>query len=264
MDLFDDPKMLIIDADIIPYRISYVVDYHGNDPISTVDSFMRNLFTATDTTMFVAFYTSKNNFRAKDTTYKANRDKSTIPSCYPLVKNYLKEKYHVYSIEGVESDDACFSYQTQSTNTIICSTDKDLLQAPGEHYNFNSKKITTVTAPGNIKRLKNGKVKASGDYMLWFQMITGDSVDNIQGIKGKGPVTAYKLLKDKKPEELADTVKSLYKEEYGIDWKKHFTSTYNKVKMMDIPGITEIPVMVYDTSSDMCYEKKNKHLQLFI
>mgnify|MGYP003114164935 FL=1 len=66
---------------------------------------------------------------------------------------------------------------------ILVSTDKDLLQIPGLHYNPNKpdEGITEVT-------------EEDGEYNHLFQTLTGDLVDGYSGCPGVGPKTALRIL----------------------------------------------------------------------
>ena len=135
------------------------------------------------------FLTGKGNFRHDVATiqkYKGNRDKSRKPRWYNEAREYLIKYYNAKVCDGVEADDELA--KAQSSNTIICSIDKDLLQVPGLHYNW-------------VKDEKYEVSPQEGTRRLWEQVLTGDATDNIPGIKGIGPVKAKKLLKDCATEE---------------------------------------------------------------
>jgi hypothetical protein len=65
----------------------------------------------------------------------------------------------------------------------MVSLDKDIDQVAGWHYNFVKKTGYYVT-------------EAEGLFKLYHQILTGDTADNIIGIKGVGPVKANKILED--------------------------------------------------------------------
>jgi hypothetical protein len=74
---------------------------------------------------------------------------------------------------------------------VICSVDKDLDQIPGWHYNF-------------VKGTAYHITPEEGMYRFYKQILTGDSADNIIGLKGVGPIRADKMLED------CDTEEKLY------------------------------------------------------
>ena len=69
------------------------------------------------------------------------------------------------------------------SNFVIASVDKDLDQIAGWHYNF-------------VKKVGYNITPEEGMYRFYKQILTGDSADNIIGIRGVGPVTADKLLSE--------------------------------------------------------------------
>jgi 5'-3' exonuclease len=68
---------------------------------------------------------------------------------------------------------------------------------PGLHYNWR-KKITYETN------------NYASQFNFWKQMIVGDTVDNVQGIKGLGEVKATQRLQQLEPHEWSEYVKDLY------------------------------------------------------
>ena len=84
--------------------------------------------------------------------------------------------------EGEEADDAVAIASTKG-NYWIVHVDKDLDQLPGWHYNPVKDEEYYVT-------------EFEGLYSFYKQILTGDRVDNIEGLRGIGPVKADKILKD--------------------------------------------------------------------
>ena len=114
--------------------------------------------------------------------YKANRQEAPedIISAIPDIKRIIEGfNIPVVELDGYEADDALGMNQTK--DTIICSIDKDLDMIPGNHYNFVKDIHYEVNEDEAIRN-------------FYKQMLTGDRVDNIIGIRGIGPVKASKLL----------------------------------------------------------------------
>jgi 5'-3' exonuclease len=90
-------------------------------------------------------------------------------------------------IEGQEADDAigiaAYNYGDDDEAYIIMSIDKDLDMIRGWHYNF-TKDIKYFVQEDETLRT------------FYTQVLTGDRVDNIPGLKGIGPKKAEKILKD--------------------------------------------------------------------
>lgn len=139
---------------------------------------------------------------AKTLPYKGNR-KAPKPIHYAELRKYMEAHHPTVCMPGLEADDAMgIDQDKENNNTVICSIDKDMLQIPGEHYNFVTGEFMTVDELGHLALPPGGK-KLLGSGLKWFyaQMLLGDRCDNIQGIKGYGPVATYNLLDDTEDEE---------------------------------------------------------------
>ncbi len=110
--------------------------------------------------------------------------------------------YKAKVVDNIEADDALGL--KQDSDTMICSIDKDLLMCEGNHYNFVKKEFKQVTSE-------------EGTRFFYQQMITGDSADNILGIRGLGKVKASKLLKDTARKNWDNMLLDLYIQEFGYE-----------------------------------------------
>jgi len=91
-------------------------------------------------------------------------------------------KFGAIVSEGEEADDLIAIEATRcGPNTVVASIDKDMLQIPCWHFNFNRKEWTQVS-------------EWQGDLFFYTQILTGDAADNIKGLMGIGPKKAEKLL----------------------------------------------------------------------
>lgn len=193
------------------------------------------------------FLTGKDNFRYDVATvkpYKGNRKDQEKPFYLPSVRKYLETKWGAVVVDGMEADDAlCITAgDYKPEEVIIASRDKDLRQFPCVHYSWECGKQPSFgpelidqlgyLKPTFSKRLlKNGEPsksidKLSGGGMKWFyaQCITGDAVDNIPGLEGKGASYAYNILNEQETEEdCKEAVLEAYKQKYGEDYKTRFT-----------------------------------------
>ena len=129
------------------------------------------------------FIQGDNNFRNDlYDLYKANRDPDDKPVHLKEIRQYLIDKWGAIIVDGEETDDRVSILQcTMPTDTCIVSIDKDLLNTPGWHYNYDSEyyhKVEPEEALLNFAR----------------QLLTGDSTDNIPGLKRVGKKTAEKIL----------------------------------------------------------------------
>lgn len=172
---------------------------------SRLDRTIENLLSSVGCTDYKLFVSGKGNFRKDiDPAYKANRTQPT-PKWREACKQHLIDKWGAIEAHGCEADDYCGIYQT--TETIICGIDKDLLQIPGKHYSWEIVRKGTIVRPAmcfqitELDALKN----------FYKQLLTGDTSDNIKGIGGIGPKTADKLIDPlTSEEEMKDLVLFYY------------------------------------------------------
>ena len=184
----------LIDSDLIAYRISfackdesethakYSLNNYVNDIlVRGVDKAYPDCFAD----QWKLYLTGDNNFRvsiAKTAVYKGNR-LAPKPQHLPALRKHLVDEWGAVVIEGQEADDAVAIHATELgyNNSVITSVDKDLDQIPGWHYNF-------------VKDVAYHITPEEGMYRFYKQILTGDSADNIIGLKGIGPVKADKIL----------------------------------------------------------------------
>jgi len=180
----------LIDGDILVYRIGFSV----NDPedekfaIARMGNFVEKLLNVDDIDSYTGFITGKSNYRQDISTeniYKGNRKDAKRPIHYKALREYLMNKWCFELIDGQEADDAIgiAAYALPENQSCIMSIDKDLDMIRGWHYNFVKQDLYHVTEEEAIKN-------------FYMQILTGDRVDNIPGLKGIGPKKAEKILKD--------------------------------------------------------------------
>lgn len=126
-----------------------------------------------------AYLSGESNFRYDIyPEYKANR-KQEKPIWLQDCREYLVTTWGAHVTEGYEADDALGI--AARSNTIIASDDKDLLQIPGQHYNVRTQKSIEISEDEAI-------------WMFYYQLLVGDSADNIKGCRGIGKVKANQAL----------------------------------------------------------------------
>lgn len=187
----------LIDADILNYRIGFATnDESESVAIRTMAHFLEELLLLEmpHVSTWELHLTGKNNFRidvATTAPYKGNR-KSEKPVHYNLLREYLEASWGASVSESIEADDVLAIRATElGESSVIVSLDKDLDQVPGWHYNFAKKNLYQID-------------EQTGLFLFYKQMLTGDRVDNIKGVRGIGDVKAEKLLKDKTETEMWD------------------------------------------------------------
>ena len=177
----------LIDADSIYFRAVMKCDkeYDIRKSIKETMNVIRRETMCNDPLVAVK---GKGNFR-KDLypAYKAHRKplEDEIRERLAYSHNYMVEEYGAIMADNMEADDlvCIWAYECMSDNIpyVIVGIDKDLLQIPGEHYNFAKGIHTNVDTD-------------HANYNLMLQCLTGDSADNIPGIKGIGPKKAERIL----------------------------------------------------------------------
>jgi DNA polymerase I len=205
------PKLLLIDAYNLAYRSFYALpqslETSYNLPVNALYGFLKS---------FISMYRELNpeylavcldgpgkTFRAlADSTYKAQRKET--PEALIVQLKQLSEvflptlKIPFFSKDTFEADDIIASLSThfaQFCEVYIASNDKDLFQLLQEDR-------IHIILPG--KTYQDLRIYTEKDFIAeygipthqfgLFKALTGDSSDNLKGIKGIGPKTALKLI----------------------------------------------------------------------
>lgn len=156
--------------------------------------------------------------------YKGTR-KADKPFHFDNLTAYLLANYDCRVGNGIEADDLMALEQcARPDSTIICSRDKDLRMVAGWHFGWEcglqpSFGPELVDARGRLWYNNREEVKGTGLKFFFYQMLVGDTVDNIAGCKGIGPKKAMAALVscNTKAEHEAAII-SLYKEAYVEEW----------------------------------------------
>jgi len=176
----------LIDAD----SLCYAVGFSSNDAeesiaIARLEETMTELCMELDCEDYKGFLTGKGNFRdsiAVTVPYKGQRV-SEKPVHLQALRCHLVTSWGFTVVQGIEADDAVgiAAYAVPEDETIMVHIDKDLNQFRGWHYNYKKKEKYHVT-------------EFEGLHFFYTQILTGDRIDNIVGLKGIGPVKAKKVL----------------------------------------------------------------------
>lgn len=196
----------LIDGDILVYRIGFASENETESiAMARCSEFIEDLILFNGFGEYQGYLTGKTNFRneiAVTAPYKGNR-KSAKPKHYQLLRDYMESAWSFTMIEDQEADDAIgiAAYEMEVGEYCICSIDKDLDMLRGDHYNFVKDERYFITEEEGIKN-------------FYKQLLMGDRVDNIVGIKGIGTVKAERLLKECKNEnEMYLAVLEAYKDD---------------------------------------------------
>ena len=224
---------MFVDTDSIFFKIAYNAK-NQNELRKSFNSFCNTMELAIKDRLcnpfdeeenFSVLYAVKglDNYRKKlSGDYKAKRpelDQDVKDKLNFLHKHAVKRG--AIEATGMEADDlvSIWAYEARERNEqyVICGIDKDLLQIPGNHYNYNKDTWQFID-------------DSTAHYNLMIQCLTGDSTDNIMGLKGIGPKKAAKLLEDVSTADLWNKVQDLWKE-HGYHHEQCLTS-YNLLRML--------------------------------
>jgi hypothetical protein len=177
---------ILIDGDIIGYRIGFSTEEENEKiVVSRVATFIETmLWEDLQTESYQGYLTGKDNFRndiATTAPYKGNRT-APKPKHLQFIRDYLISAWDFKVSEGQEADDEiAIEHVARDYESVIASIDKDFMQLRGQHWNFVKKEMTVVTEKEAL-------------FNFYIQVLTGDRVDNIIGLKGVGPVKAKQRL----------------------------------------------------------------------
>jgi 5'-3' exonuclease len=199
-------KTVLIDADSLLYKVGFLVEKDGeykpehNDETAKmlIRSLVNGIVAETGADVKEMFLTRGKNFRyaiAKTHPYKGNRVSPKPISYEMLFKELVSMGAKVINI--LEADDMVRirALELGLENVILAFIDKDLLQIGGQSFDYGKMTMREYITP------------LEADRYFWKQMLTGDTTDNIHGIKGVGKVKTDKLLADCQSEqEMIDIV----------------------------------------------------------
>ena len=153
--------------------------------------------------------------------YKASRKKKQSPRFMKKLKEFAVSRDDVtVTAPFLEADDlVCALGNKFKGECVVLGIDKDLLQIPGLHFNYNTLNLMYVSGFETV-------------YNLMFQCIQGDVADNIKGLKGCGKVKATNTLSGCTTcFQLYARTRDLYKEVVGEEYREHFKLTYSLLRL---------------------------------
>lgn len=181
--------MLLIDGDIICYRTVFSREAETvEDMLAVADNYIKNIVKNADPEIkeYTVFLSGSGNYRkdiAVTKQYKGNRA-AEKPEHLDTIRTHLLTSHPSDLSQNEEADDRIAIEATaRGNNAIICSIDKDFDQVPGWHYNF-------------VKLNRYYVTMREATLNFYCQILTGDRIDNVAGVRGIGPKTALKHLKE--------------------------------------------------------------------
>lgn len=199
----------MVDADFLVYRIGFSTE---DEPVGIAKARLTEwledfIYINLKADHYLAWISGKSNFRydiAQTVPYKGNRKDAVKPKHYDALREHLVKRHDAILTVGEEADDTVAIHSTKLLDECwIVHVDKDLDQLQGWHYNPVKDERYYVN---EFTGLKN----------FYTQILTGDRIDNIEGIRGIGPKKAEKALKDCKTEQDLYAVVCAMYEEHGL------------------------------------------------
>lgn len=189
-----EPKIALIDADFLVYRIGFTTE---EEPLRIAKARLTEwledfIYVDLKADHYLAWITGTTNYRydiAKTVPYKGNRKDLARPKHYEALREHLMRRHGAILTEGEEADDTVSIESVKHLDKCwIVHVDKDLDQLQGWHYN-----------PVKDEKYYVNEFEAYKSFCI--QLLTGDRTDNIPGLQGIGPKKADKALKDAKTKE---------------------------------------------------------------
>lgn len=189
-----EPKIALVDADFLVYRIAFTTEDQpeGIAKARLTEWLEDFIYVNLKADEYKAWITGKGNYRydiAETVPYKGNRKDVQRPKHYEALREHLVKRHEAIVTVGEEADDAVGIESTKLLdNCWIVHVDKDLDQLQGWHYN-----------PVKDERYYVNEFDAYKAFCT--QLLTGDRIDNIPGLDGIGPKKAGKALSEAKTKE---------------------------------------------------------------
>ena len=219
----DQPLLLLVDGHSLAFRSFYAFSKGGEGGLSTKDgqptsvtygflkALLDNCKGLKPSSVTIAFDTAEPTFRHKaDPNYKAHRDVAPAHFFQDLgqLQEILKTQLQLplCLAPGFEADDVLGTLANRAAadgwSVRILSGDRDLFQLVDD-----SRNIAVLYMGGGPYAKSSGptlideagvqaKLGVAPTKVVDLKALTGDSSDNIPGVKGVGPKTAISLLKD--------------------------------------------------------------------
>lgn len=240
-------------------RIAEPLDRVLDSTKNTIDSAVR-LSGAVSAKHFVGIGDSFRLDRSTLIRYKGERSTLVKPIHLDAVTDFIIKHYGAEVISGIEVDDKVVMESFRKPDHFVLCVDKDARSQPVKVFDLGnaSDGIMDCSEFGELyvcTKGKTPKVRGRGYLHLYYQMLAGDSVDNIKpncfsDVK-LASMGAYNLLKDCKDHKdawtvIRDTYQRMYPEEkvvigwrgeeITIDWKYVLNEVFDLVRMVRWDG----------------------------
>jgi len=229
-------KLCIIDGDSLIYIHSWKLreddDFYNHR--EAIREHIRQILSSTGCQQYIGYVKGSKSIRktlAKTKEYKGNRKNSKRPKFYYEYYDFLvMELGFKFSDDGLEADDLCkiaWGELKDKYDITVATPDKDLKQFPTTFFNYVKNEFEVV----DINKAK---------YNFWYQVLVGDSADNIPGLKGIGPVGAKKILLDPDKKGLHVVVYEAFLNQLGIRHGIEFF--WENISLVHLFGVEEVTI----------------------
>lgn len=206
--------LALIDADNVAFACAASAeDADLSHAIARTQSMLEGILMDTGAEQAELWLSGKNNFRYKIyPEYKGNRLDAWRPRWEKDVKAWMRDsEWQANTTDGIEADDMLGIRQLElssllSSNSIICHLDKDINQIPGAHYNWELNRLGKCIR----EKRKYFVTLEEGNRFFWYQLLVGDTTDNIKGASGVGPKKAETLLESLRPDKWYQAIENLF------------------------------------------------------
>lgn len=252
------PKTLIlIDGHALAYRCYFALERTRMKTTENIDTwavygFLKAIFDllrhVKPDAIAVSFDKGRDTFRLKEfPAYKANRQSmpDSLREQLGLIIEGIKTlEIPIYQIAGYEADDVIGTITKKASDlghkTLILTGDQDSFQL------INAESGVSVLIPSKGELIEFNREKVHEKLGVWPEQITdykglsGDSSDNIPGVKGIGEKTAVKLLTEYGTienvyEHLDEISSKSVKEKLENDREMAFKSKYLATICREVP-----------------------------
>lgn len=212
MEKSEKKQFVLIDGNAIMHRAYYAMPRFeiNGELVNAIYGFISILFSTIEKFhpeyLAVAFDVKGPTFRdALFDKYKATRVKAPdefyaqIPEIWKFVE---KMEIPLLTKEGFEADDVIgtiakrINYQTENLEVIILTGDQDTLQLVNGGIKVAMPKMGRIKEAVYDKSTVLGKFNLTPEQIIDYKALSGDSSDNIPGVRGIGAKTATALLRE--------------------------------------------------------------------
>lgn len=186
--------------------------------------------------------------------YKGNRKDLIKPIHLDALIDYLVGRWKAKVVTELEADDWCV-IDCHDNDNILIGVDKDYYGCNVNYLNMGEGVITNCKTFGELRINDKNKVKGFGRQFFYFQVASGDSIDNYKANSASnmkwGEKSAYDALRNATNDTealkaLLDVYRKLYpepivvegwrKDQIEVDWLYMLTENWNMARMFTSPN----------------------------